>query len=95
MTGSIAERNPRACRACDNVRGNKEVRTGVYTCAKCEAIFGTCYLGDSYAYVLPRMAEGEPKQPLRYFDFTTLGSAGVGRRHGWYDPATRLIHQIG
>jgi hypothetical protein len=85
-----------ACRACNNVRGNKEIATQVFRCAKCEAIFGTCYLGDSYSYVLPYFAKAEvaPEQ-TRYFDFTTLGSNGVGRRHGWFDPNTKLITQVG
>jgi hypothetical protein len=96
MENEIANRNPRDCRACDNVRGNKEVATGIYECAACGAIFGTCYLGDSYGFVKPFFAAAEvPAGQSRYFDFTTLGSNGVGRRHGWFDPATKLITQVG
>jgi hypothetical protein len=32
---------------------------------------------------------------IRYYDFTTLSSQGIGRRHGWYNPATKLIVQTG
>lgn len=51
-----AATDPRACRACDNIRGNRTVKGEVRECAKCGAIFGTCYLGDSFGFVLPRMA---------------------------------------
>jgi hypothetical protein len=46
--------------------------------------------------VLPGMSATEvPLEQIRYFDFTTVGSAGLGRRHGWYNPATKLITQVG
>ncbi len=32
---------------------------------------------------------------VKYFDFTTLGSQGISRRHGWYDTVTRCITQVG
>jgi len=85
------------CRACSNRRGNKETATrGVYTCAKCGAIFGHCYLGDSYAFVSGFMTtRNVPAEEQRYFDFTVLGSTGIGRRHGWYEPASGLMTQIG
>ncbi len=37
----------------------------VYRCAKCEAIYGTCYLGDSYSLILPFMAARRPRALLR------------------------------
>ncbi len=89
-----------ACPACNRVRGNRLIRSGVYECAACGAIFtprgGTIYLGESYSLVLPYFAKGEvaPEQ-LRYYDLMILGSKGMERRHGWYDPATKLIHQTG
>jgi hypothetical protein len=84
------------CRGCNNAKGNKRIGAGVYQCGKCGAVYGTCYLGDSYEYVRPRFSAVEPLPGReRYFDFTTLGSGGIGRRHGWYDPDTRLITQIG
>jgi len=84
------------CPACSAKRGTETAVSGVYACARCGAIFGTCYKGDSYRLVLPRFAK-EPVAPeqLRYFDLTLLGSDGVTRNHGWYDPATKLVHQIG
>ena len=93
----LSKMKPAECRACSNSRGNRETSTlGVYTCAKCGAIFGSCYLGDSYSLVLPYFTP-DPVSPerQRYFDFSTLGSTGLGRRHGWFDPETRLITQVG
>lgn len=70
--------------------------TGVYICRKCEAVFGQCYKGDSYGIVLPFMtADKDATERQRYYDFTVLGSDGVTRRHGWFDPQTKLITQIG
>ena len=31
----------------------------------------------------------------RYFDIETVGSAGLGRRHGWFNPTTQTITQVG
>lgn len=88
--------NPQGCPACGHKRAIETETVQVYHCAKCGAIYGTCYLGDSYGFVSPWMAKEQvPAERLRYFDFTTLGSQGVGRRHGWYDPSTRLVHQVG
>ena len=95
---NLSEMMANECRACSNVRGNVELAAirGVYTCAACGAIFGSCYLGDSYGLVSPYMtASVEAHERQRYFDFTTLGSKGVGRRHGWFDPETKLMTQVG
>lgn len=84
------------CPACSHDRANKTERAQVYVCAKCEALFGTCYLGDSYSMVLPYFTKDSSADArARYFDFTTLGSAGIGRRHGWFDPETKLVTQVG
>ena len=83
------------CPACssEEVRG---LRANVFECCVCDAIFGQCYLGESYNHVLPWLAKEEVHPSyLRYFDFTCLGSEGWTRRHGWYDPHTKLVHQIG
>ena len=95
----IQERPRNKCRACDNTRGNKLVPGfhSVYSCGACEALFGNCYLGDSYTLVLPHF-HSDPNFPAdqqRYFDFSTLGSNGNQRRHGWFDPQTKLITQVG
>lgn len=95
----IQDRPRNKCRACDNVRGNKRVEGfhSLYTCGACEAIFGDAgYLGDSYKLVLPYFSKAEvPAERQRYFDFSCLGSEGETRRHGWYDPQTKLITQVG
>jgi hypothetical protein len=88
------------CPACNNGKRLKEIRAfTVMECPKCRAIFsGNCYLylGESYSYVLPYFAKEEvPPEKLRYYDFMCIGSMGIMRRHGWYDPATKLIHQVG
>jgi hypothetical protein len=68
----------------------------LYVCPRCDAIYGVLTLGASYAVVKPRWYERlDPPARTRYFDFTTLGSEGIGRRHGFYDPETRLITQTG
>jgi ribosomal protein L37AE/L43A len=91
------QRHAEGCPACSHklVRA-VEGATQLYRCAKCEAIFGNCYLGDSYTHVLPFMVAAEPPaDQIRYFDFTCLGSAGITRRHGWYDTASKRIVQVG
>jgi hypothetical protein len=85
-----------ACPACSSVRREATQYPEVFTCRKCEAVYGDCYLGDSYAFVLPRWAPADiPSERCRYFDFMTVGSVGIERRHGWYDPVTKLITQTG
>ena len=56
------------------------------------------YLGDSYSIVKPYFAPNAneiPTEQTRYYDLTTLGSQGIGRRHGWFDPQSRYIVQTG
>ena len=85
------------CPACNRKRGIKEIEWNlIYECPKCGAVFGTCYLGDSYKYVLPFFVDQEPDpETVRYFDFTCVGAEGITRRHGWFDPATKRIVQVG
>jgi hypothetical protein len=84
------------CPACNATRRNKTDVIGVFECRRCGAIYGTCYLGESYGLVKPFFAtEDVPPERCRYFDFTTLGSAGVDRRHGWFDTESRRVVQIG
>ena len=84
------------CRACSNSQRNKQIGIHVYWCGKCGAVFGTCYLGESYEFVRPYFSKKDvPPDRIRYYDFTTLGSVGIDRRHGWFDPKTKLIIQIG
>lgn len=85
------------CPACSSKRVAIDPRVvGVYTCRQCEALFGSCYLGSSYALVKPWFSKADvPAERTRYFDLECLGSDGITRRHGWYDPATGLITQVG
>jgi len=71
--------------------------SGLYDCVECGAIFGECYLARSYEIVKPRMTtDAVPPDRECYFDFTCLGSdQKITHRHGWYDPRTGLITQIG
>lgn len=72
----------------------------VVKCSKCSAIFtlgdNAIYLGDSYAIVSPHFTN-DPTADTRsvYFDLMVLGSKGAQRRHGWFDPTTKLITQVG
>ena len=83
------------CPACSKIRGVKSIAIGIYECPKCNAIFGQCYLGDSYKYVLPRFDKSIDKVEERYFDFLCAGSQGITRRHGWFNPATKCLTQVG
>lgn len=84
---------------CPGCSGKGVVRKGtqIYDCKSCGGVFGDCYLGDSYGIVLPRFsADGQVADArAKYFDLTCLGSEGVTRRHGWFDPITKLITQVG
>lgn len=85
-----------ACPACNHTRGFEVRMASIYECAACHGLYGRCYLGDSYTFVLPHMVGGPvPVEHQRYFDFTCVGSKGVTRRHGWFNPPTRLITQVG
>ena len=84
------------CRACNNDRRNKQIGIDVYQCGKGGAVFGTCLLGGSYRFVLTYFSkEDVPLERTRCYDFTALGSEGIDRRHGWFDPETKLIVQVG
>lgn len=70
---------------------------GVYTCNHCGAILGSCYKGDSYGVVGRRFDTVEncdTCEPV-YYDLEVLGSDGINRIHGWMNPTTRLIVQVG
>lgn len=86
-----------ACPCCSAKRRKPVAgQTQVFTCNSCGAVYGDCYLGDSYGIVLPRWeTTNVPSESVRYFDFMCCGSAGITRRHGWYNPASKLIVQVG
>lgn len=70
----------------------------LWDCASCGGLNGEMYLGVSYLLVRPTWAPGAdtiPAERTRYFDLMCLGSEGVTRRHGWYDPASKGLVQIG
>lgn len=91
------ETTSNACPACSSPKSKPHAVAGVRVCS-CGAHYTTraIYLGDSYAVVLPRWHSGEERpEDLRYFDLETLGSEGLGRRHGWFHAGTREIVQVG
>lgn len=84
------------CPACSSSNKKDAGRIGVYICEDCNAVYGQCYLGESYQWALPRF-HPDPntvKEP-RYYDLMCLGSEGIRRRHGWVDPISKLIIQVG
>lgn len=92
-----------ACPACGGkCKATTERGVPVQSCTRCGGVSNLpsrpLYKGEAYDLVLPFMAkEDVAVEQLRYFDFTYLDGlmGGVGRRHGWYDPRTRLVHQSG
>lgn len=86
------------CTACSSKNGRShEDDKGVVTCRSCGGVYTSrpIYLGESYAYVLPRWSGRSDMDGAKYFDLTTLGSEGIKRSHGWFDPDTKLILQTG
>jgi hypothetical protein len=70
----------------------------VRECRKCQGIYTTSsiYLGDSYLIVLPFFSsDPESDSRQRYFDLDCLGSKGMQRRHGWFDPTNKKLTQVG
>lgn len=91
-----AEHMGEPCPMCGCKWGRKTHTLRVYYCENCGGVVGTCYLGESYSFVLPYFSkETVPANKTRYFDLTCLGSEGITRRHGWYCPETKLITQVG
>jgi hypothetical protein len=80
---------------CPNCGGKHRKETaviGVFECQKCGAIFG-----HAFELVQPFFTtENLPLEKTRYYyDLECLGSNGIERRHGWFDPVTKLIVQVG
>jgi len=77
------------------------VDSGIVRCLDCQALFTTRHvpLGQTYKHVLPRWDErADSREALCssvYFDFEYLSSEGLGRRHGWFNPETGCITQVG
>lgn len=83
-----------SCPCCNSHKSIPESNHGIQSCCKCGAVFGQCYLGESYNIVFPYWHKGNPID-VRYFDLVCLGSQGIVRRHGWYDPVSRRVLQVG
>lgn len=88
-------RDHEGCPACSSKLVYASISNSrIRQCSACQAIFGSCYLGDSYAMVAPFFSP-VPATEERYFDFECLGSRGITRRHGWYNPANGMLTQTG
>jgi len=95
--------NTSKCPACgaqeSNAREVEGYRGSVVKCNDCGGIYtregSSIYKGDSYNLVKPWMSDRPDMEDACYFDLTVLGSDGVTRRHGWYDPQTKMILQVG
>lgn len=90
-------RTAEGCRGCGRKTTQAETKVArVYECGHCGAIWGECYIGESYEMVRPYMTtiNFDPAD-TRYYDMTTIGSEGLRRRHGWFEPTSRLITQVG
>ena len=86
------------CPGCSGEQSKEGPTGGTRFCSHCGALFTTyaMYVGESYELVEPYFSK-DPTADERavYFDLETLGSDGLGRMHGFYDPTTRLITQVG
>ena len=85
------------CAACNGGCRKSSVHPSVYECTRCGGLNSDCiYLGESYGIVKPFFTtDPTADERAKYFDFTCLGSNGVVRRHGWFDPTTGLLTQVG
>lgn len=83
-----------ACPACSGKRFRKTAVIGVHECVRCNAVFGTCYLGQSYEFRMPRWHKGE-STATRYYDFELLTGTGIKYEHGWVDVESKCVTQVG
>lgn len=84
------------CPACSSTKNeNFGSYVNVRVCRACGAVHGRCYLGQSYSIVLPYWDDSVGETEEVYFDLDCLGSKGMTRRHGWYNPVTKRITQTG
>jgi hypothetical protein len=84
------------CGGCDGKIVNVD-GLGVGTCASCG---GTCttrriLFSESLRYVGTQWSDRTDMEGARYFDLDVANQQGFFRRHGWFDPKTRLILQDG
>lgn len=70
-------------------------------CPKCGGVFGVVYPDRFRRYVADAWHKGEPTGPAAYCDFVVMrpmdsqGYRTFFRFHGWVDPETRAIIQVG
>ena len=96
------------CSSCSNNTGhavevNGREHASLVTCDGCGALLGRCYRGDSPVLMVFADGADDGVQPnveatdreAVYFDLDLLGSDGVNRVHGWYDPASMKVVQFG
>lgn len=85
------------CPQCDGA-SYSILKGDIKKCSHCEAVYGVATsFAESHQFVLPQFASGEvPHEQTRYYDMMILLPNGqCERRHGWFDPATRRITQVG
>ena len=82
------------CECCGGSTGGQVIKgLLVDVCARCGSLNSeTLEIRDTYDLVKSEFSKVEvPLEDCKYFDFTN----GTTRRHGWFDPKTGLITQIG
>lgn len=100
--------SPYSCPACSHGKSKCYAGRGapkhggdcLRECLACAAVYTAggvhIYLGESYGIVSPHFTtDPSADSRARYFDFMVLGSSGEDRRHGWFDPETGLMTQVG
>ena len=89
------------CPACS---GRRHVHVGVngrtfpslYSCERCGCVHGSGYKGDVLSVVLVGTLRGESASGESLpFNVEMVGSDGVTRSHGWFDPVDGVVHQYG
>lgn len=92
------------CPACNGKRYKEMPQVhSVVECSRCHALYGTCTLADSHKFVSPQFDPAGSLDGARYFDFRCVTVAiqngekfiKTVRRHGWFNPQTKLIVQVG
>lgn len=92
-----------SCPACSGKRLFERTRNRVryQECRRCGAVLSDgMYKCDRSELVLPYWADpnelkATSPEKLRYYDLTLLGSKGIERVHGWFNPESKRIHQVG
>ena len=97
-----AERDTDGCPACSNEGMVGTKYPTVWICERCSAVFGSVMdEAQSYEIVKPMFLQEDGRDLLaeglgQYFDLMHVDADGnLQRRHGWYDPQTRFILQVG